>query len=334
MSGTWTDISGLIDFQKVFITDISNNAIDVSDARNQISSINANLVALQSNLVASGASLLPTLTFQTDISYILHRETDRLVQKKTNIDAAYAGQKRMIALNDSMAAKKKAYNYMLLIVVLVLFAYMGLIKLKEFVPVEAGSVIDLLIIALFIGGFIYCFKLFLDISRRNNMDFNRIDLAEPNKKSDKEIQDEKDKARKEGKLTTFTESGKDKNKQTTCPDGAVFNTQYQICLPNVPLTNTNIYSTKPGSTPETKAAYSSFTTDKDNVKIFKSDGDGFYWGDAVAICGNLTNYDTLMLKCKTEGFCGGNRASSSSSEGAKPYSPSEWGLYGQYKIGA
>ena len=85
MSGTWTDISGLIDFQKVFITDISNNAIDVSGARNQISSINANLVALQSNLANSGASLLPTLTFQTDISNILQTETNRLAQKKTNV---------------------------------------------------------------------------------------------------------------------------------------------------------------------------------------------------------------------------------------------------------
>lgn len=329
---SWTDISGLIDFQRTFLTDISNNAINVVDARTQISGINTNLAELQSSLSTSGASLIPTLTFQADISNILQTEKQRLDNKKTQIDAAYMGQKRMISLNDSLAARKKAYNYMLLVVVVVLFVYMGLIKIKQFMPEGLGTGIDILIIALFVVGFAYCFKLFLEISNRNNMDFEQIDLAEPKKKSDKEIQDDKERARKEGRLTDLTEANK--KTETTCADGSTFNTQYQICLPEVPRATTDIYSKTPtAADPADKKQYSSLTSDseKQSVRIFKADGAGFYWGNVVALCGSDTSYNSLTLKCKggIEGF--GDK--SNATQGAKPYSPTEWTIYGQYNIG-
>lgn len=320
---SWTDISGLIDFQKAFIQDISNNAINVADARTQISSINSNLAALQRDL--SGASLLPTLTFQADISNILQTEKQRLEDKKQQIDAAYVGQKRMVALNDSLAAKKKAYNYMLLVVVIVLFVYMGLIKIKQFVPEGFGGGIDILIIALFVMAFTYCFKLFLDISRRNNMDFEQIDLGEPKKKSEKEIQDDKEKARKEGRLTDYIEV--DKKIITDCAEGSSFNAHYQICLPTFPLSDTQIYN-KPkanATAAADKKTYSTLSTEeKTSIKIFKSDGEGFYWGNVKAICGSDASYNSLTLKCKssTEGFCG-----------IEPYDPNKNKQYGQYNIG-
>jgi hypothetical protein len=338
MATSWTDISGLIDFQRTFLTDISNNAINVVDARTQISGINANLVALQSSLSASGASLIPTLTFQADISNILQTEKQRLDNKKTQIDAAYMGQKRMISLNDSLAARKKAYNYMLLVVVIVLFVYMGLIKIKQFVPEGLGTGIDILIIALFVVGFAYCFKLFLEISNRNNMDFEQIDLAEPKKKSDKEIQDDKEKARKEGRLTDFAEA--DRKTETTCADGSTFNTQYQICLPEVPRAATDIYSKPPTTAAAAdKKTYSSLTAaEKTSVRIFKADGAGFYWGNVVALCGSDASYNSLTLKCKagTEGFSNAALGKSEAAFGKseiKPYSPTEWTIYSQYNIG-
>jgi len=333
MATSWTDISGLINFQRVFLTDISNNAIDVPSVRTQISGINANLVALQGNLSSSGASLLPTLTFQADISNILQTEKQRLDQKKTQVDAAYAGQKRMISLNDSLAARKQAYNYMLLVVVIILFAYVGLIKLKQVLPEGITGIIDIIIIVIFVLGFLYCFKLFLDISRRNNMDFEKIDLAEPKQKSEKEIQENKEQARREGRLTDYTTTGR--KVETDCAPGSTFNATYQICLPTFPEQNTPIYS-KPAATAVAAdiKTYSALTNaEKLNIKIFKADTSGFYWGNVVALCGSDASYNAVTLKCKaTEGFCG--CGGSAAAGGIKPYTPSEWTEYGQYKIGA
>lgn len=334
MATSWTDISGLINFQRAFLTDISNNAIDVADARTQISGINANLVALQGNLSLSGASLLPTLTFQADISNILQTEKQKLDQKKAQVDSAYAGQKRMISLNDSLAARKQAYNYMLLVVVIILFAYVGLIKLKQVLPEGATGIVDIIIIVIFLVGFIYCFKLFLDISRRNNMDFEKIDLAEPKQKSEKEIQENKEKARREGRLTDYVTTGR--KVETDCLSGSTFNATYQICLPDMPKSDTEIYSrAKETASTSDKKTYSTLTTEeKANVKIFKASGSGFYWGNVVALCGSDASYNAVTLKCKTsqEGFCGCG-AKGSVETSIKPYTPTEWTQYSQYKIG-
>jgi hypothetical protein len=334
MATSWTDISGLINFQKAFLTDISNNAIDVSGVTTQISSINANLVALQSNLSASGASLLPTLTFQADISNILQTEKQRLEQQKAQVDAAYMGQKRLISLNDSMAARKQAYNYMLLVVVVLLIVYVVLIKLKQLLPEGLAGLIDVIIIVVFVVGIIYCFKLFLDISRRNNMDFEKIDLAEPKQKSEKEIQDMKEKARREGRLTDYAETGR--KVETDCAPGSTFNATYQICLPVAPESTTSVYNKPPKTAGNTDIkTYTSLTlAEKGNIRIFKADEKGFYWGNVVALCGSDASYNAVTLKCKSdkEGFCG--CANTDVNTKIKPYVPSEWAQYGQYNIGA
>lgn len=319
----WIDLSGVINLQKNLLTHIGRTVTNETAEADAtiVANINQSLAGLASNLDSASSAIGPTLTYQKEVKTILERENDRLATRKTAIDSAYAGQKRMVALTDSVTAKNKAYNYMLFIVVLLLIFFVGIKYLYaiEGIPHIILDISNVVVISL---GLIYCVYLYIDIRRRYNMDFNQVTLVEPSKKTPAELEKDQAKNVKSGDLYALAKSSNAASGcqgSACCPNGTTFNEKYNVCVPNmVPFDTAGVT-----------------TANKDNWKYFAtsvSNGVTTYdWRDVTSAtsatpagCGSASNYDSALLACKpvTSGF-----TNMSSSATAEPFSATEYSEY-------
>lgn len=305
MSNPVYDISSAVQLQQNLIIDLSGMALNGNiAARNAIASINTQLGNVATSFGSANNAIYPALTYQDKVLTILDREKTRLENRKTAIDAAYDGQKRMVSLNDSAVAKQQSYNYMFMVIVLALLIYVGIRVLRsyQFVP---DTLLDIITIVVLSGAAIYCIILFTDISHRSKMDFNQITLADPTKKDERAA----DTAGVSAGAVMLTPAA-----GNVCAAGTEFNDKYQVCIPTTVPYGTNIS----GLT----------NTNYGDYKIFANTNTSpvsFSWGNTKSECTDTTKpYNGNTLAC--EGFANMRITSAL----AQPYTPSEWESYSRY----
>lgn len=307
-ANSYIDLKNLIGLQKDFIGS-AGAAGNVGAAA--LSTLDLGLRKLSTGLETAGQSIGPTLTYQTDVQNILDREKSRLEAKKSTIDAAYQGQKRMVDLTNSATKKTQAYNLILVVAVITFLVVLGIKQIYDngIIP---NTVLDIMNIVILSAGMIYCIVLYMDASRRSNMDFDQIALDSPPQKSQAEIDADRANRLASGQLSGATSSA---NAGCTgaecCPAGSTFNEYNKVCVPGNPS----------GSASNTKAFYNSSTR-------------AITWLDPAALitatpagCGGLDKYDPLKLACitTTQGF-----ETMNTSAGAQPYTPCEFSQYNVY----
>ena len=308
-ANSYIDLKNLIQLQRDFIGS-AGAAGNVGAAA--LNTIDSNLGDLSSALNTAGQSIGPTLTYQTDVQSILDREKSRLDAKKSTIDAAYQGQKRMIDLTNSATKKTQAYNLILVVAVITFLVVLGIKQIYDngIIP---NAVLDIMNIVILSGGMIYCIALYMDASRRNNMDFDQITLDSPPQKSQAEIDEDRANRLARGELSSATASA---NAGCTgaecCPVGSTFNEYYKICVPDIaPL----------GSVSGAKAFYD------DSSRVIAWRNPATATTATPAGCGAVDQYDPLKLACKVaaQGF-----ETMNTSAGAQPYTPCEFSQYNVY----
>jgi uncharacterized membrane protein len=222
MSG-WFNINSIVNLQRNLINDISGNTSDGS--RRAINSIAGNLTVLNNNI--STSSVDSTLTYQNDVNNILEREKERLDERKMAIDQAEQSQKRIIDLTTSATLRNKALNQMYMLFAISLIIYLGIRLLSSFIPDFIASILTTILVAVTL---IFLISMYYDYNRRNNMNYNMIDLGEP--------------SALEGGSKTSSEPKSGTNllssrfggcfKESCCPVGSTFNEKYSICIPDKP----------------------------------------------------------------------------------------------------
>lgn len=308
----WIDLSGVLGIQRALLSagrTVPPEFTAVSDA---VSNANNNI--------------LPTLAYQQEVLDIVNRENGRLVNRKKAIDNAYNGQARMVSLTDSVTAKNQAYNYMLFVVVLIIFSYLG-IKMLKSLDIVPSIVLEILNIIIISVGLIYCIYLYIDIKRRYNMDFNQVVLQEPPAKSQDQINKDMEANMKSGNLLGVAGS------QGSCQPDHTYSKNYKICVPNAPPVQYNNGVLTENQYPNTARYFA------------KADGT-FEWRDANAqkgtdaggcatstvsadIAKGITNYDYDLLGCKApETFS--NMILGNSSANAEAFTASDFNNYGKY----
>lgn len=294
----WVDISGILGIQRALL----NVGSTVNDA---------NFNALDTAVNNANNSILPTLTYQKEVMGIVDREKNRLKTRKAIIDNAYMGQRRMVELTDSVTAKNQAYNHMLFIIVLIIFAYLGIkiLKSMEIVPSIVLEIANIIVISV---GIIYCVYLYIDIKKRYNMNFNQVVMREPPAKSQNQLNKDLEKNVNSGNLLSV--AGK-----KGCQTDHTYNKKYDVCVPNEPP------AFKPDKT------VSGYTV---NHKYFAKDDGTFEWRDVSALttangCGGVANYNFESLACgKTNGFSNMNLVNSSAN--ASAFTADEFANYSKY----
>lgn len=301
---SYIDLPNLVNLQRSFI----GSAGAVSSNPTALNQLDVNLNTLSTSLNNAGASIGPTLTYQTEVKSILDREKQRLDDKKNSIDAAYAGHKRMIDLTTSATSKNKAYNLILIIVVITLLAVLGI---KQFYDngIIPNTMLDIMNIIILAVGIIYAVVLYLDASSRSNMDFDQIALEAPKQKSQDEIAADRAAQLSSGNLSAATAAANAGCVGAQCcPTGSTFNEYNKICMPSAPSS----------AGADAKPFYDAST------RIVSWRNPATATDVANPGCGGLDKYDELKLACKTEGF------TTMTADGAQPYTPCEFSQYNVY----
>ena len=297
MSGeTWFNINNIVQLQKDLIYDLSGNGSLLS--QRAINNVAGNLNTLSTAI--RDTSVLPTLTYQNEVNNILERENTRLAERKQAIDAAEMGQKRLVDLTTSATHRNKALNKIYIVITVALLVYLGIRLLinTELVPT---FVTDIMVIFLVSGTLIMIVTMYYDYDRRNNMDYNMINLGEPSQMTDSTSAAAT--ASSSANLLDMRFGGC--IKEACCTEGSTFNEKYSICVPNFP--------------PNDGTSNSSF-------KYFIASKS---WLNPVGSCGSANNYSLADLACNGN-VVSGFTTINTTSEFAKPNTPTEIVDYNLY----
>jgi hypothetical protein len=288
---------------------LSLNTGDASD--DVVNKLNQSLTEMRSSVSTSQASIIPSLTRQQDVQNILSREQARLNDRKSAIDAADKGQKRMVDLTKNATQRNRAMNNLYMTVVIALVVYLAIRQLVGIVP---ELVIDIMMILLVAGTLLTLITMYYDYNRRNNMDFEMINLGEPS-------------ALTGGASTPSTGSGLLQSRingncvgEACCPEGTTYNEKYAICVPN--------------EAPYSKLPQNTLAADISKFKYFMPEKE---WKNPTLVDACKTNpYSQTELACvapppppTTQGFT--TMLQLKTSDMAKPNDPFEFGNYNLYK---
>ena len=297
MSGNdWFNLNSIVDLQRGLIYDLSGNGS--LESKRAINNVAGNLSSLANTI--SGSTVLPTLTYQNEVNSILDRENTRLVERKQAIDAAEIGQKRLVDLTTSATLRNRAVNKMYIVITIAILIYLG-IRLMINSAVVPEKITDIMFIFLVTGTTILLINMYYDYERRNNMDYNMINLGEP-----KQIGAKKDSGSASASSNLLESRFNGCVKESCCPQGSTFNDKFSICVPDLPP-NDGV----------TQRGYKYFIASKS-------------WEDPVTKCGSATSYSFADLSCNGN-VRAGFTTISATSDFAKPNAPNEFVDYNLYK---
>ena len=176
-------LAGYLNLQKQHLMDLKDSAQGTDNEVNgSLNSIQAKLNGVADKYASTGITNRDILTHQNEIADMVSQETERLASKKSNIDTALEGQQRMTMLNDSYRQKYSFYLKLVLTVLTLTILYIIINFLSSKMPMIPGPVWDLILIIIFSVGFIYLYYVYMDMSRRDSMNFNKLYFAVPDPK--------------------------------------------------------------------------------------------------------------------------------------------------------
>ena len=175
---SYADLSGIFHIQRKYLTDLSYQAQDSTNAAQLFIDLQNKLDTAYQSYSAVNPSISKTLTNQTDMKNIITSEYNRLATKKGQVDTALFGQRRMAAFSESYSQKYQAQMKILYVIIIVSLTYLALSVIHSFIPVP-DVLFNVITITVGIIGLIIIVMTIRDIRRRYNMDFTKLNLANP-----------------------------------------------------------------------------------------------------------------------------------------------------------
>lgn len=118
-----------------------------------------------------------TVDPSNNVRNIVQDESDRINLKKVKIDKEYDTKTRNNMLMASDTARKYAYYRIYIVLSIIAIVSFGSIYANSMFSLVSESTLDLFIILVVSVGFIYLLILYIDIMKRDRIDFNKIDFA-------------------------------------------------------------------------------------------------------------------------------------------------------------
>ena len=182
------DLNGLFEIQQNYLTGLSQQTDD-PDLTKKVSALQKNLTDLNQNFKAANVSSNRALTHQDEVSKIITTEKDRLLEKKQIIDNALVGKQRAISLNDSFQQKQSAYNNIKIVWIFALALIVLFTILQTKIDYIPPIVFSLGTTTILVGVVLYSLYAYIEIRRRENINYNSLDLSEPAARSNQELHD-------------------------------------------------------------------------------------------------------------------------------------------------
>jgi hypothetical protein len=289
------DLPNIIGLQQKLIQDLSGNS-------QMMNTLGLKVGELNNAVSKSNANIMPTLTKQQEVGAVLTREEERLRDRKQAIDTAGDEQKRLVDLTRNATQRTRAINNMYIVAVVGLFIYLGIRFVTGILPEIVTDVLNVLVVSITI---LTILKMYADYTRRNNMDFDMINLGEPSEMVGNKSGSGSAGSAGAGLIGSRIGGGCEKD--ACCPEGTKYNEKYAICVPNEAP-----YSKVTPGEPPTNYAY--FMPNKE-------------WKLKSTCSGKTTySFDELGCKANTETF-----TTIKTSDMAKANEPFEFADYNLYK---
>jgi hypothetical protein len=118
------------------------------------------------------------MSFYTEISHlqdlvnnIYTKENERVQLRKQGINDMISSQKRLVALNQSYASKMKKYAFIIGIIAFALVFTVMIIVFRSLIPTILADISIVVVVA---GSLIWCYLIFIDIQKRDQIDFDEL----------------------------------------------------------------------------------------------------------------------------------------------------------------
>jgi hypothetical protein len=137
------------------------------------------LTDLASSVKTKDNAVSAVLTKQKQVNNILTSEINRLKVKKEQIDNARQGQMRVLMMNESYRKRQSEYMKLIIAVVVVFALVIVMRYTRVFFNVLPEAVYTLLHILLFASVIIYSMITYVNVSSREKINFDRLDIPGP-----------------------------------------------------------------------------------------------------------------------------------------------------------
>jgi len=218
-----TDSSILFNAYKYIFASGWTGAVDAADDGGL-----PDLPELQTAIRNKDVKVSAVLTKQKQVNNILQTELDRLSIKKEQLDEAEKGQMRVLMMNESYRKRQAEYTKITIAVVFVFAVVIILRYVREIFNILPDAFYTLLHILLFAGVIIYSVIIFINVSSREKINFDRLDIPGPKTESKADFEKRNSAAIKSGDLLGVSNSNLCKG-AACCDDDQVFDVSYNKC---------------------------------------------------------------------------------------------------------
>lgn len=168
------DLNSLLNLQNAYITNYDKGVEGTS-----ITDLNNKLNDIYDNVQKSQIGANSTLLNQNTVNNILETESQRLIDKKKNIDLAVQGQKRMINLNENYKMRYAAYTHIVIVFVIMVILAITVTLMSQYFTFIPGAIYILLYIIIISYGLVHMYILYNGLSKRNPTNYNEILISAP-----------------------------------------------------------------------------------------------------------------------------------------------------------
>lgn len=196
-----TDSSILFNAYKYIFASGWTGAVDAADDGGL-----PDLPELQTAIRNKDVAVSAVLTKQKQVNNILQTELDRLSIKKEQLDEAEKGQMRVLMMNESYRKRQAEYTKITIAVVFVFALVIVMRYVREIFNILPDAVYTLIHILLFAGVIIYSVIIFINVSSREKINFDRLDIPGPKTESTADFENRNSDAIKSGDLLGVSNS--------------------------------------------------------------------------------------------------------------------------------
>lgn len=137
---------------------------------------------------------------QSSMINIIDQEKRRLNSKKELVDSSLFEQKRLQTLNNSYRHRYNYYIYVIVAIIMLLLSIIIISRLSNTFTFIPSVVYDMLYIVAFVSVGFYIYFTYLEIRRRDHMDFTKVAAAAPKYKTPAELEQERNENIRNGNL--------------------------------------------------------------------------------------------------------------------------------------
>jgi len=174
------DLTGVFQAQKNYVSNLPNLPATDTTVADSLTKVQTNLDALYNDFQQGSGSSNAILDHQTQMDNVVTTELDRLQKKKTKVDLAIEGQKRMVQLNDSYRKKYSYYVKVIILIIVFLVFFVALNMASSYFPFIPSYVFDIFYFLLAVVFIFTIYFIYLDIIWRDNMNFDELAFNPPN----------------------------------------------------------------------------------------------------------------------------------------------------------